>query len=920
MADGDRPPREFTQRVRTLWRWWVLLEVARHGGWLLVGLAAVFVLATLALLHPAGSGGFRLLLEIGGWVVAGAVGGLFFHRVSHHRPRRFARYAEARTGRSDNLWITLFEWENFPEACSGSSVLFEALAEKARRSFRAVRPLDLVGRRSLVVPWVGAGALWGGIGVSVALFGPVFPAAAGSEPAAAPYFRIHAVPPVYTGLGRLDVSATSCDADFPAGSDVFFSVYFRGRPAEVHLIDDSVPLGLLPCPDAEGCFQTALRLDQSRNLLLHVEGRPPLRCALRAQADRAPAVQISEPGTADARFESGRTVAVEAEDDHGLMAVQLEARIDGVERVRPLLQDTEGTRRSVTLSVQLDGRLLPLRPGDVVEYQVAARDAAPTAGGQVTRSTTHTWEADSTSQATLESLLDEEVGLLWRWTTLLAALQEAGTVPEWEKELSPLQALARRWRTLFDPPGRSERRAARQIEQALDAPPEDAGSAVETVEQLVWVWSDVVRDHVLGLVDLRREYIEGARTRLATLLKADAPPRDEIDLELARVRFHLASIEEIARTYAIFLPEATSAAATEAEGQEVSDWIERLDRGRELAAAGDWASLGRLLTGLVGDAPPNPFGDGAGAGDREWSLRLQALQQRIRPLIEHERGLLAGLEALAAEEEQALAQWASTHLGSVDSEIDLELTRLEAAVVRIPISTLIEDQIHTIKHYHALVETMRQEWTARHYRPLRDALVELADSLRVLRSDFYLNDLDVRPVQRVVRKTDRLTDLLDRVERYKSTILGERGRSVQLAWRDEQGAVKRGVEALGLDVARLSRGHGEVEGVGDLLDEAARRADASGRSLDENRLDDGVRQGREVVDLLEKAESATAAASGTLSARRRMLVRVGGRVEIAHGETPARRLVDELTPYLRAAVPEAHRAEAERYFRFLLEE
>ena len=920
MADAPRDPLEFTHRVRTLWRWWVLLEAARHAGWLIGGLAGVFVLATLALLHPAGSAAFRTLLEVGGWGVAAATGGLFFHRVSSHRPRRFARYAEARTGRSDALWITLFEWENFPEACSGSRVLFDALAEQARRTLRSVHALDLLGRRALLVPWLGAAALWAGVGLSVGFFGPVFPAAAGSEPGPAPYFRIHAIPPAYTGLGRLDVSATGCDADFPAGSDVFFSVYFRGRPAEVHLMDDDVPLGLLPCPDTEGCFQTALRLDQSRNLLLHVEGRPPLRCALRAQADRPPSVQVSETGGADARFESGRAVAVEAEDDHGLLEVRLEARIDGVDRTRVLLEDSEGTRRSVTLSAQIDGRLLPLRPGDSVEYQVAARDAAPSAGGQTTRSATRTWEAHSTAQATLEGLLDEEVALLWRWTSLLAALQEAGTVPEWEKELSPLQALARRWRTTFDPPGRSERRAAQVIEQALDTPPEEAGAAIEVVEELVWTWSDVVRDHVLGLVDLRREYIEGARTRLATLLKAEAPPRDEVDLELARVRYHLARIDETARTYAVFLPEAAPSTPSSGDSQEVADWIERLERGRELAAAGDWTSLGRLLGGLVGDAPPNPFGDGAAAGDRDWSLRLQALQQRVRPLIEHERAILAGLEALAAEEEQALARWASTHLGGVDQEIDVELGRLEAAVVRIPISTLIEDQIHTIKHYHALAETMRHEWTARHYRPLREALAELADSLRVLRSDFYLNDLDVRPVQRVIRKTDRLTDLLDRVERYKSTILGERGRSVLQGWRDEQSAVRRGVEALGGDIARLSRGHGEVEGVGDLLDEAGRRADESGRSLDENRLDDGVRQGREVVDLLEKAEAATAAASGTLSARRRMLVRVGGHVEIAHGESPTRRLVDELTPYLRAAVPEPHRAEAERYFRFLLEE
>jgi|GEM_PF-6064757 len=920
MVDEGREPREFTRRVRTLWRWWVLLEAARHAGWLFAGLGGVFVLATLGLLLHAGNAGFRPLLEIGGWGTVALVGGLFFRRVSRHRPRRFARYAEERTGRTDNLWITLFEWENFPEACSGSSVLFEALAERARRSLRAVKPLDLVGPRAVAVPWAGALAVWAAIGLSMALFGPVFPAAAGSEPGAAPYFRIHAIPPAYTGLGRLDVSATGCDGDFPVGSEVFFSVFFRGRPAEVHLTDESVPLGLLPCPEAEGCFQTSLRLDQSRNLLVHVEGRPPLRCALRALEDRAPVVQVAETGEAEARFESGRAIAVEAEDDHGLLEVTLEARIDGVARVRPLLQDADGARRSLTLSLLLDGRLLPLRPGDAVEYLIAARDAAPSSGGQLTRSAPRTWEARSAVEATLAGLLEEEVEALWRWVHLLAALQEAGTVPDWEKELAPMQGLARRWRQVFDPQGRNERRAAQEVEQALETPPEDARTALETVEHLVWTWSEVVRDHVLGLVDLRREYIEGARTRLATLLKVPAPPRDEIDLELGRIRFHLARIEEIAGTYAVFLPEQAPGVKPDARGEDVSDWIERLERGRELAAAGDWASLERLLTGLVDDAPRNPFGEGDSAGDHDWSLRIQALQRRMPPLIDQEHALLTGLEALATEEEQALARWATTNLGGVDLEVEKVLTRLEADVVRIPISTLIEDQIHTIKHYHTLVETMRQEWSARHYRPLREALAELADSLRVLRSDFYLNDLDVRPVSRVLRKTDRLAELLDHVEHYKSTILGERGRAVLAGWQAEQAAVKRGVEALAVDVARLARGHGEGEGVGDLLDEAARRAEASRQSLQENRVEDGAQQGRDVVDLLEKAQSAAAAASGTLSARRRMLVRVGGHVEIAHGETPTGRLVDELSPFLRAAVPEAHRAQAERYFRFLLEE
>lgn len=920
MPDEAREAREFTHRVRALWRWWVLLEAVRHGGWLVAGLAGVFVLATLALLHPAGNAGFRPLLELGGWGAAATAGGLFFRRVSLHRPRRFARFAEERTGRTDNLWITLFEWENFPEACSGASVLFAALAERARRSLRMVRPLDLIGRRALVAPWVGASALWAGIGLSVGFFGPVFPAGTGAESGAAPYFRIHALPPAYTGLGRLDVSATSCDAQFPVGSEVFFRAFFRGQPAEAHLTDDSVPLGLLPCPDAEGCVQTSLRLDQTRNLLLHVEGRPPLRCALRAIEDHPPTVQVSETGEAAARFETGRAVSIEADDDHGLLGVTLEARIDGALRVRPLLQEGPGTRRSLTVSLLLDGRLLPLRPGDRVEYRVMASDASPAAGGQVTGSPVRTWEATSTAEATLAAMLDEEVSLLWRFVALLAAMQEAGTVPEWEKELTPLRAVTRRWRQVFDPPGRSEGRAARAVEQALLDPPETPGAALATLENLAWTWSEVVRDHVLGLVDVRRDYVESARSRLTPLLRAAEPSRDDIDLELARVRFHLARIEEIAKKYEIFLPDEGPTPRFGDATEAVSDWIERLDRGRELAAAGDWASLERLLGGLVGDTPPNPFGDAGSAGDRDWSLRVQGLQQRLRPMIDREHAILAGLEALETDEERALGHWAATNLAGVDGEIDVAIARLEAAVVRIPISTLIDDQIHTIKHYHTLAETMRIEWTARRYRPLRAALDELAGSLRVLRSDLYLNDLDVRPVQRVILKTDRLVELLERVLSYKSTILGEHGLAVLQSWQTEQELVRRGVEDVRGDVARLSRGHPEVDGVNDLLGEATLRAGEASRSLEQNRVDDGVRLGREVIELLEKAESVASAASGTMSARRRLLVRAGGHVEIAHRETSTRRLVDELAPYLRAAVPEEQRAKAERYFRFLLED
>lgn len=947
-ASASEPSRsrEFTEDLMALRRTWMLVEALRHLGWLVFGLGSLFALSTTVLLFSGGPPLFSSLLFFGALALSAVVGVQLSRRYLSLGPRCFASFAERRLGRDDNLWITVLEWERFPEACSGAPQLFEALGARARTSLETARAFALLSPRELRAPWLGAAAVFLGIFVAWLGFAPIFPSVVHEDRAArVQYFRFRAIPPAHTGRGRVELVSSSCDARLPMGSELLFEVVFRHTPTQVVLSDGQGQLGLIPSPDTDRALSASFRLESSRNLLLYAEGMPPQRCSLQAIPDSPPLVSIADAAEQLAPFEEGRPVKVHADDDYGLREVRLGYRINGVAASRPLWDASASERHRFSMELLLDERTLPLQAGDQVEYWAEAFDNAPgvtgAPGGQTSLSKTGQWLARSERQATLDALIAEESELLWFWVRALGAALEGPSVtpaargagPDWARDLDTLQALVRRWEGVFSPLGRNERRVSALVDKGLRKTPHPGGEGRRFIEELVWLWSSVLRDHVLGLVDWHREAIDAARQRASALLSRPATARNEadspgfkhaLDLELARVQHHLLRIEEIAFEHEVLLPEASARSRLRSRerpvaDEEVRDWIARLELAREFAGREDWDGLERSLAGLLSSSPENPFSGGDESQDRLWMERVRALHERVRPVLEHQRTVVDGIELLVQEEEQALARWAAENLPGFDEEVDLIVERLVAAAEGIPLSNQIENQIDTIKRNQALLDSMRQDWVERRYHRLQSDLEELKASFGLLQSDFYLNDLDGRPLRRVFRLLDRLALLLDRVERYKSTILGETGRRQLEEWEEEQAAVVRSVSGLQRGFREVSEGHPEVASLVDLASRATKQAKKARRGLSEHRAEQAINAGRDVNSLLEKLESACQAASGSMSLGQRMLVRVGGDVALSSRSSQGRRLQDLLDPYLKALVPTRYRHQAERYYQYLLE-
>ena len=907
--------------IRAIRRQWLVLESVRHLGWLLFVYAALYCLTTLALLHHAGGAVYLALTRAEAWAVAVGALGLLLVKAARHPPARLVALAERRAGREDNLWITAFEWETVPEACAGSRELFRSLADEARQTTEGLSAFSLVSLKELVFPYLWALLLLGGVSTSRALFRPIYPAGVvDSAGVGAQYFRVQAVPPAYMRMGRSEHIGSGCDLELPVGSDVHLRVYFRSPPGYVRMSDGSTGVPLIPCPDSDTCFGAAFHLDQARNLLLFTEGRPPIRCALGVSADRPPSVKLEARDADPPVFEDGLPLRLSAVDDHGIDRVMLRARVNGIEVARTLLPPTgDNARRSFSRDLTLDARLLPLRAADQLEIQVEAYDqgASP---AQVGRSERVRWRASSASMRAVSQLAEEEAGLLWRWVDHLAALSDTEVQPDWTVELAPLRRLTLSWKQLFSPISRHERKAIEQVEQDLKVQGARAHvTALSWTELLVWRWSRAVREHVSGLIDLYREELDGSRSRLEALLRSPAPTPREVRLELARARNLIARVDEVASRYADLLPgeEGAGGATPEADAE---DWIARLERADGLARGEDWEGLSRLLEGMVGLGGADPFAPGEGSLDRAWKMRLEALHQKLQGIAEHQLSVSSGVTKLQEERERALARWAAAHLTDVEEEIDLIVNRVRRGIEKVPISDLIDDEINTLKRYQMLQETMREDWAARRYRELDEGLTELVSSLRLLRSDFFLNDLDVRPIQHVLRLSDRMRLLLDRTRRYQPTILGEKGKVVLEEWQEEERSVRRDLRALEQGFERLSASLSEVSAMTHTASRAHDTARDAEAALEENRVEDALKHGQQVSELLDQLGQACRAATGSMALGHRLVIRVGGDVDISSGVDPRERLRDILAPHMRAPVPERYRGEAERYYRYLLEQ
>jgi hypothetical protein len=907
--------------IRAIRRQWLVLESVRHLGWLLFVYAALYCLTTLALLHHAGGAVYLVLTGAEAWVVVAGALGLLLVKAVRHPPARLVALAERRAGREDNLWITAFEWETVPEACAGSRELFRSLADEARRTTEGLSAFSLVSLKELAFPYLWALLLLAGISTSRALFRPIYPAGAvDSAGVGAQYFRVQAVPPAYMRMGRSEHIGSGCDLELPVRSDVYLRVYFRSPPGYVRMSDGSTGVPLIPCPDSDTCFGAAFRLEQARNLLLFTEGRPPIRCALGTSEDHPPSVKLEAPGDEPSVFEDGLPLQLTAVDDHGIDRVVLRARVNGIEVSRTLLPPTgANARRSFSRDLTLDARLLPLRAADQLEVRIEAHDQGPSPAG-LGSSELVRWRAASASMRAVSQLVEEEAGLLWRWVDHLATLSDAEVQPDWNVELAPLQRLTLSWKQLFSPISRHERRAIEQVEEGLKVQRARAHvTALSWTEELVWRWSHVAREHVSGLIDLYREELDGSRGRIEALLRSPAPAPREVRLELARARNLISRIDEVVSRYADLLPPEDGAGGAAPE-EDAADWLARLERADGLAQGEDWDGLARLLEGMVGLGEGNPFAPGEGSVDRAWKMRLEALHQKLQGIAEHQQSVSRGVTTLQGARERALARWAAAHLTEVEEEIDLIVSRVRRGIEKVPISDLIDDEINTLKRYQMLQETMREDWAARRYRELDEGLTELVTSLRLLRSDFFLNDLDVRPIQHVLRLSDRMRLLLDRIRRYQPTILGEKGKAVLEEWQEEERSVRRDLRSLEQGFERLSASHSEVLAMTHTASRAHDMARQAEDALEENRVEDALTQGQEVSELLAQLGQACRAATGSMALGHRLVIRVGGDVDISSGADPRARLRDILAPHMRAPVPERYRGDAERYYRYLLEQ
>jgi hypothetical protein len=925
MADAPAAPvAGLSPWLITLRRSWIALEAVRHLGWFLFGVGLLAALSMPVLLLEGGSRWYLSVVGIEAWGAGVAAAAHLGWLVARYRPRRFARLLEDRLGRRDNLFVTLFEWENFPEVCSGSRELFAALADRGREAALAVHAFHLVGLRELLVPFLGALGIATAFFASHAWFGSPVPGLAGATAGAdSLYYRIRAVPPGYTRMAALDHASSSCDAIFPQGSEVYFRAFFQVPPVFARMNDGEVPMGLMPCPDSDTCFQTAFRLDSTRNLLLLASNRPPLRCTLQALPDAPPSAQIQRRDEGPASLERGLAANVSASDDYGLGTVSLEYRINGVPGARSLLAEGKrNVRHAFSTDLAVDSRVLPLQPGDQVELWLEARDQAPVGEGQVGHSEVLRWDATSALQAAMQDLLEREAALLWRWVDLLAALLESGTPPAWEPALGELQAVVVGWKRALTAESRVERRAAALVDAGLQRFGAGRTEGAEAfLEDLVWTWSRVVDEHLRGVVDLHREAVENGRARLRTLLSEARPEALDVRLEMARVRHHLEVIEALVASFAPGLEGPGAIAGPRSEDLDLADWVSRLDAGEQLVEQGDWQGLSRHLAGmLAADAWEDARAAQGADLDPAWSQAVRALQKRVRPLLERQGAVVRGTEELLSDQERRLADWVREHLPSLAGEMDLLFRKLNRAVGRIPISDVIEDEFGTLKRLQVLLESMRDDWRSSRHRALRSGLGELSDTLALLRNDFYLNDLNATPLQRTITLAESMAALLERVERSRASGLDGRDREILEGWRLEQKDLHADLRGLRESFSRAAREHPEAEVVGHLLRQGEGRAAQATERLAEGALEEAVIEGRSVEDLLQRLDTALQAASGTMSLARRMLVRATTDLRLSSSGAPARRVQDLIAPFLKTAVPQEYRDTAEHYYKMLLEE